>query len=372
MSRFLIVSLALLILTAGLAWAQPTEVVVFLSLNYLNPYVQNALDSLGWPYTVYYNSNEAAFRADVADGADIVVYNCPSNYDAASLDTLEDYVNDGGLLTMCHWAVSFHAGHGLWDAMEFDYVSEYFTPIPVYFWDDGHPVFNNPNTLSEPLTFSDGWARDGQRINPSGSAVAIAGYTTDEQDNEGAMVINSANTTIFNAFCWDEGTSAMTDLIENELTFLWEGGPPSAFSLLTPEDGEIIDVFTGRGGDTGFVAETMTTKNAGAVTFFNRTNDPVDVDVTFTWEEAANAEEYQILVDDDYTMVSPEVDEPGLTEETFTYTFSVDHTITYYWRVIASNENGDTPCNEDFEFEFNYNNTSIAPASLGEVKATFR
>jgi hypothetical protein len=154
--------------------------------------------------------------------------------------------------------------------------------------------------------------------------------------------------------------------------FVWMLNPiPGAFNLLAPADGEVIDVFT-RGEEPGLVAEAMSVKNAGAVTLYNRTSDPVDVEVEFTWEEAVGAEDYQILVDDDYTMATPVVDESGITETVFTYTFSVDETITYYWRVIAFNVNGERQCNDDFEFEFNYNNTGIAPASLGHVKAAFR
>ncbi|UCE25999.1 MAG: DNRLRE domain-containing protein [Candidatus Coatesbacteria bacterium] len=147
---------------------------------------------------------------------------------------------------------------------------------------------------------------------------------------------------------------------------------PGPFALLTPADGEIIDVFSGRGGDTGFVAETTTAKNAGMVMLYNRTEDPVDVDVEFTWEESTLAEEYELIIDDDYTFNTPEYDIPGITDEAYTNTFSVDHSIIYYWRVIASNEYGEAQSNEDFSFEFNYNNTNVAPASLGEVKATFR
>jgi len=150
--------------------------------------------------------------------------------------------------------------------------------------------------------------------------------------------------------------------------------PPGEFALLTPEDGAVIEVFTrGTGGDEskaladapGGLAKT------GTVTLFNPTQNPVDVDVEFTWDESENVETYDLTVDDNDDFSSPEVEVSDLTEETYTYTFTVTESITYYWTVTAYNDVGDTPCDEDFEFEFDYNNTNVEPASFGTVKAIF-
>lgn len=149
---------------------------------------------------------------------------------------------------------------------------------------------------------------------------------------------------------------------------------PGSFDLLLPANGEIIDVFTRGESESGFAAITTNAGplNAGSFTLTSRTDNPVDVPVLFDWEESEFADEYELLVDDDDDFSSPEVYLPGLTVDFYNYTFTVTESITYYWRVIANNENGDTPCNEDFQFEFNYNNIGVAPASLGHVKATFR
>ncbi|MCK5644948.1 MAG: DNRLRE domain-containing protein, partial [Gammaproteobacteria bacterium] len=60
---------------------------------------------------------------------------------------------------------------------------------------------------------------------------------------------------------------------------------PGEFALLTPEDGEVIEVFT-RGEDTPeYTARAVKTAGGdlmGVVTIRNRTADPVDVDVEFT------------------------------------------------------------------------------------------
>jgi hypothetical protein len=150
--------------------------------------------------------------------------------------------------------------------------------------------------------------------------------------------------------------------------------PPGEFALLTPEDGAVIEVFTrGAGGDESAarVATPGGLAKTGTVTLFNPTQNPVDVDVEFTWDESENVETYDLTVDDNDDFSSPEVEVSDLTEETYTYTFTVTESITYYWTVTAYNDVGDTPCDEDFEFEFDYNNTNVEPASFGTVKAIF-
>lgn len=220
--RYLL-TMCLSLVLVGALFADPSEVVVYNSYaNYTYP--NDALDNLGWPYTAYDADNESDFRNDVADGADIVIFNCPSWYETASLDTLETYCAGGGILIMSFWALPYESDHGLFIEMEVDFQSSYTTPIDVYFWDDGHQIFNNPNTLTEPLTFTEvGWTSDGQRVwtTEADDSGVIAGYTTDNTTGEGALVLNLSETTIYNAFCFDEGGTTMVDLIENELVYLW-------------------------------------------------------------------------------------------------------------------------------------------------------
>lgn len=202
-----------------LGFAQPTEVVVYYSACD-NSYVRDALTNLGWPYTAYEDAQEAAFQADVADGADIVVYNCPSNYVTTSLPVLETYVNGGGKLIMSFWDVSSNLGSGLWAAMDMSYISEYSTPLPFYSWDPSADVFNNPNVITFPLTFLDDWARDGQKLDAITGGLIMGGYTASPQTGEGGMILGNEGRTIFNGFCIDEGVN-IVPLIENELVYVW-------------------------------------------------------------------------------------------------------------------------------------------------------
>jgi hypothetical protein len=149
------------------------------------------------------------------------------------------------------------------------------------------------------------------------------------------------------------------------------------FALLSPADGAVIDVWASRTASvstnkalagTAKIAATEESSNPDAA----RTQYTANVDVTFTWEEPEAADEYELLVDDNSDFSSPEVDVTGIADETYTHTFTVTpETPTQYWRIVASNSYGDTVCDEDFSFSFNYNDTGIVPTSFGNIKARF-
>jgi len=215
MRMFLLCCLA--IVTSG--FAQPTEVVVYYS-NSDFTFVQDALTNLGWSFSGYDDTQLTAFEADVADGADIVVFSCPSNYGPTCLAVLENYVNGGGRLIMSFWAVSYHPTNDLWNAMEMVYLSEYSTPLPFYGWETSHDIFNVPNVISFPLNFANGWLLDGQKLDATGGGTILGGYTATSQANEGGMILGNGGNTIFNGFCIDEGIN-IVPLIENELCYVW-------------------------------------------------------------------------------------------------------------------------------------------------------
>ncbi|UCE25998.1 MAG: hypothetical protein JSW52_06415 [Candidatus Coatesbacteria bacterium] len=280
-------------------------------------------------------------------------------------DNLADYVDDGGGVVVTIWSIAQVTGRFASDP---DY-------NPLNGGTNNH-TYRNLGTVHEPdHPLMDGVSSINNMYYGVNSTVESGALLVCEASDGRPLGAVNAAENVAAIDCTPRSTKMWSGdgwvLLLNALKVVMVP-MPGEFNLLTPADGEVIDVFDGRGGEPDFVAEAMSVKNAGTITFYNRTNDPVDVDVEFTWEESPNATEYELIVDDDYTFNSPVLDETGIEETTYTHTFSVDSTITYYWRVIASNEYGEQQCNEDFEFEFNYNNTSIAPASLGEVKATFR
>jgi|GEM_PF-1813062 len=148
------------------------------------------------------------------------------------------------------------------------------------------------------------------------------------------------------------------------------------FALLSPADGAVIDVWSrgaSEGNSKAAIGSVEVAKRDDALKpDAARTQESADVDVTFTWEAPEAADEYELLVDDNSDFSSPEVDVTGIADETYTHTFTVTpSTPTQYWRIVAFNSYGDTVCDEDFSFSFNYNDTGIVPTSLGNIKARF-
>lgn len=136
-----------------------------------------------------------------------------------------------------------------------------------------------------------------------------------------------------------------------------------SFHLEAPDDGDVIDVFDGRGE-----ASALAT---GIIKTASRTDAPGDVDVTFQWEEVVRANSYELFVDDNDDFSSPEVHATDITGTEYTHSFTVTEDTTYYWYVICNAPDGDFDSADVYSFEFDYNNANVAPASLGHIKAGF-
>jgi len=70
--------------------------------------------------------------------------------------------------------------------------------------------------------------------------------------------------------------------------------------------------------------------------------------VHFSWEPSSNADYYHMIVDDNSDFSSPVLDIPNITGTFYDYAFPKQG--KYYWKVIAHNNYGDTPCNSTFAF----------------------
>jgi hypothetical protein len=342
----------------------------------MNP-PKSALQSLGWTYTGFENGNYSGFISALngSDDWNIVVVDNWMYYCSGMGSAMSTYLGSHDEVTM--WFDSYSSGEmsAIASAFEGQVGSAiyYYSAPPVYVWDDEHPIFEDvdPNwstSIAYTIGYYLNWvsAREG---------IPILGFVEDETAWQAGLVVGNDGRTILGGYNPTYDPDEAVDIWENIFEYLDDPGfKPGNFSLLTPEDGAIIDVFTRGAGDdpVSAIVKADGPARAGTIELRNPTQDPVDVDVEFTWELSEGAEEYQFLVDDDYNFASPIVDEMGITEETYTYTFTVDHSMLLYWRVVAWNENGEKPCNEDFSFEFDYNNTNVAPVSLGTIKATFK
>jgi hypothetical protein len=134
-----------------------------------------------------------------------------------------------------------------------------------------------------------------------------------------------------------------------------------SFHLEAPDNGEVIYVF----GHSGTPLLTST------VSANPRSDTRGNVDVTFEWEEVVRAESYELFVDDNDDFSSPEVHVTDIDDNEYTHTFTVTEDMTYYWYVVCNAPDGNFDSADVFSFEFDYNNTNVAPASLGQIKAGF-
>lgn len=71
---------------------------------------------------------------------------------------------------------------------------------------------------------------------------------------------------------------------------------------------------------------------------------------TLEWQASAGAGAYAIVVDDTADLSSPVEEQVGIIETSFRVTVLLAASTTYYWRVTATNEVGDTSCTADFSF----------------------
>jgi hypothetical protein len=374
MLKYLAVILTLALATGAFA-AHDNILMYSDTYSGMNP-PKSALNGLGWTYTGYENGNYSGFISSLngSDDWDIVVVDNWMYYCSGVGSAVGNYVNSHD--TVASWFDSYGSAemNGAASAFEGQIGSAiYYTSMPpVYMWDPGHPLFEGVTpdwytSVAYTVGYYLNWVtREG---------VPILGFTEDETAWQAGIVVGNEGRTLLGGYNPTYDPDEAVDIWTNIFEYLDDPGfKPASFNLLTPEDGTVIDVFTkGSGGDAvSSIVKADGPARAGTLKLYNPTQDPVDIDVDFTWEESDGAEEYEFLVDDDYNFASPIVDETGLTDTMYTHTFTVDHSMLLYWRVVAWNEAGDKACNDDFSFEFDYNNTNVAPASLGTIKATFQ
>jgi hypothetical protein len=198
MSRITVIGFALLIPAAALA----QEVVVYDSINEgIRPAVDAGI-ALGYDVHAYQDGGEAAWIADVADGADIVVFDVNSNYMAPhvvslQLDAIVDFLNanPNGRAAVALWFMGYEAGHPLWSLMNVSFCNDYNVTIPVYQWDAAHPIWDGiPNPIRNEES---SWYVDGGKVEPTGGGIAIGGFTNAPAACQAGLVVNAAGSTVY-------------------------------------------------------------------------------------------------------------------------------------------------------------------------------
>ncbi|HRQ36836.1 MAG TPA: S8 family serine peptidase [Chloroflexota bacterium] len=167
-------------------------------------HVESALQALGLAYTLHNNGDFTGFETSLNSGAwDLVIF-ANDNFGAPSttLTALNNYVLGGGKLIAHTWGVGFDTLNPLWATLGFTWMADDTDPPdPVYWWDDAHPIFTDPNDVPE-FTSLDGaiFGTYGQHVEPLSGFEALAGYTTTPAPNQAAMVLGNDSRTVFRGF----------------------------------------------------------------------------------------------------------------------------------------------------------------------------
>ncbi len=182
------------------------NILIYTDDPYHNPkYLDTALQALGLAYTAHYDGDWSGFEADLNAGTWDAVFVAGDSYWSPSsvLTALNTYVLGGGKLAYHSWTVGSDPGNALWTTLGFTFIgNDYDPPDPVYWWDAGHPVFNNPEAVPEFTVLDGGLYRTyGQQVEPLPGFESLAGYTTPGPDpNQAALVLGNDGRTLFRAF----------------------------------------------------------------------------------------------------------------------------------------------------------------------------
>ncbi|MFN0059846.1 MAG: hypothetical protein ACKVX7_15415 [Planctomycetota bacterium] len=169
---------------------------------------------------------------------DVVVIDCPSNgMDLTVAQAIAEYIANDGRAIIGFWDLDGAGGGPIFpapgDTLRAAFgiagATDYFSPLPVFTWDAGHPIWTTPNVVSSPLspTF-DSWADDGDRLSGVPGTTAVGGFVDMAgAPSESAIVIANNDRTICNGFIFDSFESALiVPLLVNEITYLLGGGGP--------------------------------------------------------------------------------------------------------------------------------------------------
>jgi hypothetical protein len=93
-------------------------------------------------------------------------------------------------------------------------------------------------------SWSDIWADDGDKLDPIGGALALAGFTAAPGAGEAAIILGNSGRTLYNGFLWDEIADAVngTSLIANQIDYLLNppGGIPEPSTYMMLGSGLLI------------------------------------------------------------------------------------------------------------------------------------
>ena len=191
-------------------------------------YYDDALENLGLSRTLVTDFSQ--FYTDLTNGTawDLIIVNSYGNtVDEVILDSLCNFLDRGAKLIYAAWDVEYIYYHRIFtDYLGVDFISSITTPINFSATLLSHSIFMFPNSISELFWTDDQGIRDGQIADPISGSQSIAAF--DGYPDNGCIILNSMQSTIFNAFQAEnyngdddtDGKNDMLELIENEISNL--------------------------------------------------------------------------------------------------------------------------------------------------------
>jgi len=171
--------------------------------------VELALQGLGLPYTFYgydpYGDNLGRFRDAVEQGGwDLVILAAEtwSFVDASEYTAVQHHLELGGLAIVQSWAVGVdpaHQDHPLWALLGGQYAGWLNTPAPLYWWDEGHPLFNVPEQVPEFTDLNDlgYWAYGARMTLLGGPETGLGGFTEQPAEGQAGVILREDWTAIY-------------------------------------------------------------------------------------------------------------------------------------------------------------------------------
>ena len=224
-----------------------------------NRHVDRALQSLGLPYTVF-NDDPNGFAAALASQSwDLVIVDHNGYYAIGNLwEELRAYLEAGGSLLITTFDVDGSHGEStlLWQDIGASAAGDQVSvPLPVQWWQRGHPLFNTPETVPDFSLMQNYYLDSGDFLVASPATGAVAGFVSSPTAGQAAIIVSHAYSAVLNSFLIAQNISDLDadgkpdgqELYANEIDFLLRG---SGWLTVDPLQGEIPP------GETAVVAVT--------------------------------------------------------------------------------------------------------------------
>ncbi len=268
------------------------NVLIFDDYASYNYYHQAAVNLGLQPVT---SNNTSDFANKIIDGTqwDLIIVSCYGNDMSSFSSQLLTFLSNGGKLIYSDWG--FNSSDPLFTTFGLtNFINSFTSPLNIYPTASQHPVFNNPNHITQLLWTDDQYNTDGQFVTVSSNATQLAYFNG--FPNYGAIVLNSSENSIYNAFQAvnfngdnnSNGKADMLELIENEIQFFkganetWLGVTPAADTITQGNSSQFNVEFNSAGLNSG------TYNSIISIT----TNDPLNplISVPCTLTVAGNSE----------------------------------------------------------------------------------